>query len=51
MGALALGATAALIRASMCESGDSCTGPTIGWGLMGATVGAVLGGLVAGRSD
>jgi hypothetical protein len=33
-GALALGATAAVIRASMCESGESCTGPTIGWGLM-----------------
>lgn len=50
-GALALGATAAVIRASMCESGDSCIGPTIGWGLMGATVGAVLGGLIAARGE
>ena len=51
IGALALGTTAAVIRASMCERGESCTGPTIGWGLMGATVGAVVGGLVLGAGD
>jgi hypothetical protein len=50
-GALALGTTAAVIRASMCERGESCTGPTIGWGLMGATVGAVLGSLIAARDE
>jgi hypothetical protein len=50
-GALALGTTAAVIRASMCERGESCTGPTIGWGLMGTTIGVVLGSLIAARDE
>ena len=50
-GALVLGTMAAVIRTSMCERGESCTGPTLGWGVMGATVGAVLGGLIAARGE
>jgi hypothetical protein len=51
IGAIALGIPAAVIRASMCESGKNCTGPTILWGVMGATVGAVIGGLVLGTGE
>jgi hypothetical protein len=50
-GALLLGTVAAIVRAGMCERGDSCTGPVVMWGLMGATVGAVLGGLLAGATE
>jgi hypothetical protein len=50
-GALLLGMAAALVRAGMCERGNSCTGPVIMWGLMGATVGAVVGGLLAGATE
>jgi hypothetical protein len=50
-GALLLGTAAAMVRAGMCERGHSCTGPVIMWGLLGATVGAVVGGLVAGATE
>jgi hypothetical protein len=50
-GALLLGTVAAIVRAGMCERGDSCTGPVVMWSLMGATVGAVLGGLLAGATE
>ena len=51
IGAGALGLTAAVLRASACgrddsATRDSCLGPTAIWGLMGATVGAVVGGLI-----
>jgi hypothetical protein len=50
-GGLLLGTAAAVVRAALCDRGESCTGPTIIWGLMGATVGAVAGGLIAGATD
>jgi hypothetical protein len=52
IGAAALGAGGAVLRAAWCGNDDSasaprdCTGTTIVWGLMGATVGAVAGGLL-----
>jgi len=50
-GAVLLGTTAAVIRGSMCDRRESCIGPTVLWGLMGATVGAVVGGLIAGATE
>jgi hypothetical protein len=50
-GALFLGTIAGIARGGMCERGGSCAGPVIMWGLMGGTVGAVIGGLVAGAAE
>ena len=52
VGAAVLGVGGAVLRAAWCGNDDSasapsdCTGPTILWGLMGATVGAVAGGFI-----
>ena len=51
VGAVVLGTAAAMLRASMCEHGESCAGPVLMWGLMGGTVGAAVGGLAAGSTE
>lgn len=51
VGAAVLGTAAAMLRASMCERGESCAGPVLMWGLMGGTVGAAVGGLAAGSTE
>jgi hypothetical protein len=51
VGAVVLGTAAAMLRASMCERGESCAGPVLMWGLMAGTVGAAVGGLAAGSTE
>lgn len=51
IGGGAFGLTAALLRASWCNQDNSaatenCVGTSVLWGLMGATVGTVVGGFI-----
>lgn len=47
IGAVVLGTAMAVVGSQQCEANESCTGTTIGFGLIGATVGAVIGGILA----
>lgn len=49
IGALVLGTAMAVVGSQSCEANESCTGTTIGFGLIGATIGAVVGGILADR--
>lgn len=46
IGGLGLGLAAAVLGASLCESGEECSGTIVVFGLIGATVGAVAGAFV-----
>lgn len=49
-GALVVGILSAAVANTLCER-SSCSGPTLTWGVIGAGLGAVLGGLIAEATD
>ncbi len=51
LGALVGGVGLAIIGSQLCESGESCTGSVITFGLIGATVGAVAGAFIGAGGD
>ena len=46
LGGLLVGLGGALLGNSLCEAEEDCTRPTVGIGLIGATLGVVVGGIV-----
>jgi hypothetical protein len=45
-GALVGGALSAAVANALCERQSGCTGPTLKWGLIGGSLGAVVGALI-----
>ena len=46
LGAIAGGVGLALLGSQLCQRGESCTRTVIGFALIGATIGAVVGGII-----
>jgi hypothetical protein len=51
IGAIVGGVGLAIAGSQLCERGESCTKTVIGFGLIGATLGAVVGGLLGGSGS